>query len=130
MAPSEPRMQAPVAAAAARVPHIETLVIADVADALALSDTAGWNQVGDNYECVDQNLTYMFGESGGAFKLETPNSNDFIDDQGSTGSIYEKDMWSPNDNFFASGPANEALGVETTEPAGYGWIISSTETPA
>jgi hypothetical protein len=49
MAPSEPRMQASPPAVAAGLPHIETLAIGDVADAGALSDAAGWNQVGDDW---------------------------------------------------------------------------------
>jgi GNAT superfamily N-acetyltransferase len=49
MARSEPRMQPSVRAEAAGAPQIETLAVGNVADALALSDAAGWNQVGADW---------------------------------------------------------------------------------
>lgn len=83
-----------------------------------------WNVPGDAYECVDQNKSYMFGESGGAFKMETDNTDSYIQDTGGTGGGYQQLEYYSDDNFFASGPAGSALGVEATEPDGYGWYLS------
>ncbi len=91
------------------------------------ADDQYWNAAGDTYECVDKNLTYMFGESGGAFKMEAPSTDSYIQDEGSTGYNYQKDEYYSNDNFFASGPAGSALGVEGQEPSGYGWFLSGLD---
>ena len=96
---------------------------------LNLENGQGWGTPGDHYECVDQKKTYMFGESGGQFKLETPNSNDYIQDNTSFAAPYEQEMYVPNNNYFASGPAETALGVMTTEPSGYGWVLTFEPTP-
>jgi hypothetical protein len=86
-------------------------------------NSSDWSSTGYEYECVDQSYSYMFGESGGAFKLETPNANDFMLSGQSTGSYFMQLEYTPNDNYFGSGPAGSALGVETTEPSGYGWYF-------
>jgi hypothetical protein len=82
-----------------------------------------WNVQGDHYECVDKNKTFMFGESGGAFKMETPNSNDYIQEGANFPSGWAPMEYIPNDNYFGSGPAGTPLGVETTESDGHGWLF-------
>jgi hypothetical protein len=82
-----------------------------------------WGVQGDHYECVDQNKTFMFGESGGAFKMETPNSNDYIQQGAGLSPGWVQLEYIPNDNYFGSGPAGQALGVETTETDGHGWTF-------
>jgi hypothetical protein len=84
-----------------------------------------WNVPGDTYECVDQNKSYMFGESGGEFKLETDSTASFIDDTTGAANYWQTFEYVHNDNYFGSGPAGSPLAVESSEPAGYGWILAS-----
>ena len=84
---------------------------------------AAWDVEGDHIECVDQNKTFMFGESGGAFKMETPNSSDYILLGADLSPGWGQLEYVPNDNYFGSGPAGTALGVETTESDGHGWAL-------
>lgn len=81
-----------------------------------------WDQVGQDVECVDPTFSWMFGESGGAFKLETINASDFMDIQAQFGGSgwYQIDYY-PNDNYWAAGPANDPVGVSSSEVSGYGW---------
>ena len=68
----------------------------------------------------------MFGESGGEFKLETPDASDYIYDYAQFANDTEEFEYVPNDNYFASGPAGTALVPETSEDDTHGWFFSGT----
>jgi hypothetical protein len=87
-----------------------------------------WNAAGTDVECVDPSKTYMFGFSGGHFKMETPDASQFIADQASFGGGWSQDEYvgtSSSEYFVASG-AGADLGVSSSESSGHGWAFSTT----
>lgn len=93
-----------------------------------------WNQPGEDVECVDPSLSFMFGESGGAWKMETIDSSQFITDTASFGNSspgnlnWQKMSYYSAGGYFASGPSGSALGMETSESTGYGWYFCGDDT--
>jgi hypothetical protein len=82
-----------------------------------------WDQVGQHVECIDPSASYMFGESGGAFKMETISASDWIDIQAPYGLDYWQMVYVPDYNYWGAGPDDEPVGVESTETNGYGWTF-------
>jgi hypothetical protein len=84
-----------------------------------------WTSVGIDVECGDPTLSFVFGESGGAYKMQTPNTSQFITTTAADSFFLKMQMY-PDGNYFGSGPANTQLGVETSEADGYYWAFCGT----